>query len=168
MSHIELAEMAARESMVLLKNANNTLPINPTTVHKIAVIGANVTYTRAVDAGSGRLLARNCPLDFSTNVRTGDLGSSRVFSRSRQGDRAVRRASWRPRGTGITVTRSQHGQPRRPSADFVVVVAGLTPEDEGEEYTGAGDRTTRPPGSPMQTVEPGPRSQAQQRRAGRR
>src|SRR5262249_32144235 len=25
-------------------------------------------------------------------------------------------------------------------ADFVVVVAGLTPEDEGEEYTGAGDR----------------------------
>jgi beta-glucosidase len=27
------------------------------------------------------------------------------------------------------------------TADFVVVVAGLTPEDEGEEYTGAGDRS---------------------------
>ncbi len=26
------------------------------------------------------------------------------------------------------------------NADFIVVVAGLTPEDEGEEYTGAGDR----------------------------
>jgi beta-glucosidase len=27
-------------------------------------------------------------------------------------------------------------------ADFVVVVAGLTPQDEGEEYTGAGDRSS--------------------------
>ena len=36
------------------------------------------------------------------------------------------------------------------SADFVVVVAGLTPQDEGEEYTGAGDRTERhaPPRTP--------------------
>ena len=30
-------------------------------------------------------------------------------------------------------------------ADFVVVVAGLTPQDEGEEYTGAGDRTSARP-----------------------
>jgi len=28
------------------------------------------------------------------------------------------------------------------SADFIVVIAGLTPQDEGEEYTGAGDRTS--------------------------
>jgi beta-glucosidase len=28
------------------------------------------------------------------------------------------------------------------SADFVVIIAGLTPQDEGEEYTGAGDRTS--------------------------
>jgi len=27
-------------------------------------------------------------------------------------------------------------------ADFIVVVAGLTPYDEGEEYNGSGDRTT--------------------------
>ena len=41
MSHIALAEQAAEESMVLLKNDNNTLPIKRPTVHKIAVIGAN-------------------------------------------------------------------------------------------------------------------------------
>ena len=37
----ELAEKAARESMVLLKNENNTLPIDTKTVKTIAVIGPN-------------------------------------------------------------------------------------------------------------------------------
>jgi len=30
---------------VLIKNENNTLPINPATTKKIAVIGANITFT---------------------------------------------------------------------------------------------------------------------------
>ena len=50
-------------------------------------------------------------------------------------------------GTGITVTQGNTAAAAA-DADFIVVVAGLTPEDEGEEYTGAGDRTNRPPGSP--------------------
>ena len=44
-------------------------------------------------------------------------------------------------GSGITVT-TGNAASAAANADFVVVVAGLTPEDEGEEYTGAGDRTS--------------------------
>jgi beta-glucosidase len=151
-SHLELAEIAARESMVLLKNANNTLPINPTSVHKIAVIGAKVTFTLQSSQDQDGC-SSNCPLDFSTNVRTGDLGSSRVFhdpDKARGPYDGIAEAA----GTGITVTQGNTAAAAA-DADFVVVVAGLTPEDEGEEYTGAGDRTNRPPGSPMQTVNLG-------------
>ena len=83
MSHIALAQKAAEESMVLLKNSNNTLPIKSTQT-KIAIIGAKVNYTvqstssQDSCAGSGGTI--NCTLDFISNVRTGDLGSSRVFS----------------------------------------------------------------------------------------
>ena len=80
MSHTALAEQAAEESMVLLKNDNNTLPINRSTVKKIAVIGATATFTlhiRAVRTATHRSTARS---DFTQAVRTGDCGSSRVFS----------------------------------------------------------------------------------------
>ncbi len=94
MSHIALAELAAEESMVLLKNNNNTLPINKTTVKKIAVIGANLIYglqeTNSQDKCTmcGTSTSSTCPIangigctmDLTTNVRTGDNGSSRVFS----------------------------------------------------------------------------------------
>ena len=43
--HGQLAEHAAEEGMVLLKNDNNTLPISRSTVKKIAIIGATVTYS---------------------------------------------------------------------------------------------------------------------------
>ena len=152
MSHLDLAELAARESMVLLKNDNNTLPIDRTKVHNIAVIGANVTYTvQSTQDQNG--CSSNCPLDFSTNVRTGDLGSSRVYHDPAKalgpfdGISAVA-------GSGVIVTRSNTAAAAA-DADFVVVVAGLTPEDEGEEYTGAGDRTTRAPGAPVTTVNLG-------------
>jgi beta-glucosidase len=42
---------------------------------------------------------------------------------------------------GTTVTMSNSASAAA-NADFVVVIAGLTPQDEGEEYTGAGDRTS--------------------------
>ena len=58
LSHTQLAEQAAEEGMVLLKNDSNTLPLDRATVHKIAVIGATVSYslqqTSSQDcAGSG-------------------------------------------------------------------------------------------------------------------
>ncbi len=152
MSHVELAELAARESMVLLKNENNTLPINKQTVRNIAVIGANVTFSIQSSQDQDGC-SSNCPIDFSTNVRTGDLGSSRVFhdpAKALGPFDGIKEAA----GSGITVTRSNMASAAA-SADFVVVVAGLTPEDEGEEYTGAGDRTVRAPGAPVQSVNLG-------------
>ncbi|HMF42139.1 MAG TPA: glycoside hydrolase family 3 C-terminal domain-containing protein, partial [Polyangia bacterium] len=155
MSHIDLAQRAAEESMVLLKNSNNTLPIKSSQT-KIAVIGAKVNYalqsTSSQDScstGSGGKI--NCMLDFTTNVRTGDCGSSRVFSDPSKsiGPLAGIMAAASAHGATVTVSNSASAAA---SADFVVVVAGLTPEDEGEEYTGAGDRTTGGTGSTAHTL----------------
>ena len=44
-AHRELALQAARESMVLLKNDNATLPFNTQTINKLAVIGPNANRT---------------------------------------------------------------------------------------------------------------------------
>jgi len=71
-------------------------------------------------------------------VRTGDLGSSRVYNDPNQGvgpfDGIHNTA---PAGVSVV-----HGNSAADAADadFVVVVAGLTAQDEGEEYTLAGDR----------------------------
>ncbi|MEO6602697.1 MAG: glycoside hydrolase family 3 N-terminal domain-containing protein, partial [Polyangiaceae bacterium] len=135
-AHIDLATQAAIESMVLLKNEKNTLPINKATVHSIAVIGANVSVgTLTVKSQDG-----STTIDFSTNVRTGDLGSSRVFAdpaKSFGPFAGIQAAA----GAGITVTKGNTAAAAA-AADFVVVVAGLTPFDEGEEYTKAGDRSS--------------------------
>lgn len=131
-AHIDLAEQAALESMVLLKNDNNTLPINRSSVRSVAVLGAIASYSVTV-AGQD-----NGTIDFSTNVRTGDLGSSRVFAdpaKSVGPFDGIRMAA----GSSITVTRGNDAAAAA-NADFIVVVAGLTPQDEGEEYTEAGDR----------------------------
>jgi beta-glucosidase len=133
--HIALAEETARKAMVLLKNSANVLPLSRTTIHSVAVIGASIPYAVSSD-GVG-----DSTIDFTTNlvtggattILTGDWGSSRVV-----GDPAkasgplpgIREAA----GTAITVM----GGPSpalAAGADVTVVVAGLTPQDEGEEYT---------------------------------
>jgi beta-glucosidase len=131
-AHIALAQEAALKGMVLLKNDNTTLPIQRGGIDKIAVIGAEVSYHVVnTDRADGTI-------HFATDIRLGDLGSGRVFAdpaKSTGPFAGIQAAA----GSGITVvsgtTASAVGD-----ADFVVVVAGLTPEDEGEEYTGAGDR----------------------------
>jgi beta-glucosidase len=146
-SHVALAEQAAEESMVLLKNNNNTLPI-PSTVKKIAVIGANVSYslqeTESQDScttTTGTNPMMNCTLDFTTNVRTGDNGSSRVFSDPAKSVGPT--AGVQAAASGVSVARYNTAAAAQSAGfDFAVVIAGLTPQDEGEEYTGAGDRTT--------------------------
>jgi beta-glucosidase len=144
-SHTQLAEQAAEEGMVLLKNDKSTLPLSRTAIHKIAVIGATVSYslqeTSSQDPCSSTSSGINCTLDFTTNVRTGDAGSSRVFSdpaKSMGPSAGIAAAA-----TGITVKNYASASAAMSDGfDVAVVVAGLTPGDEGEEYTGAGDRTT--------------------------
>ncbi len=143
-AHIQLARQTAAESMVLLKNDRNTLPIDKTKIHSIAVIGATVPFslTSAADLQSGSV-------NFATSeliagalhyFRTGDLGSSRAYPdpTKSKGPIAGIQAAAMAAG-GLTITTGADASAAS-SADFVVVVAGLTPEDEGEEYTGASDR----------------------------
>jgi beta-glucosidase len=143
LSHTQLAELAAEEGMVLLKNDSHTLPLDRATVHKIAVIGATVSYslqqTSSQDcAGNG---GSGCSIDFTTNVRTGDAGSSRVFSDPAKS--AGPYAGIMAAANGATVKHySTAAAAQADGFDVAIVIAGLTPADEGEEYTGAGDRTT--------------------------
>ena len=131
-ANIALALRAATESMVLLKNDAGTLPIQRSKVSTVAVLGASAPFsTPGTSPASGTI-------DFATDVRLGDLGSSRVF-----GDPALSVGPFAgiqaAAGSGITVVSGSDTSAAQ-NADFIVVVAGLTPQDEGEEYTGAGDR----------------------------
>ena len=132
--HIDLAKKAALESMVLLKNDKNTLPIGAS-VTKVAVLGATVPY-KTTDGGSTNT---GGSINFATDVVTGDLGSSRVFPDPAQSIGPFQ-GIHDGAPDGVTVV-SGSSAADVPDADFIVVVAGLTPGDEGEEYTAAGDRT---------------------------
>jgi beta-glucosidase len=133
--HIALAKKAALESMVLLKNSNGTLPIDTATVSKIAVIGANVSFS--IDSEDKKY---GGTIDFARDNHTGDLGSSRVWDDPAKGVGpydGIKNAVGADAEVVVGNTASAAGD-----ADVVVVVAGLTPQDEGEEYTGAGDRSS--------------------------
>ena len=132
-AHIELAYETAVKSMVLLKNEKRTLPINSKKVKTVAVLGAEVPYEQRkwADRPSGKI-------DFSKDVTIGDFGSSRVAvdpAKSIGPFEGIQRAA----GDNVRVVRGNTVAAAK-DADFVVVIAGLTPGDEGEEYTGAGDR----------------------------
>jgi beta-glucosidase len=84
----------------------------------------------------------NGHIDFASGIRVGDVGSSRVNFDSSQavGPCAGIKAA---AGSGVTVSCGNSATDSSVTgADFIVVVAGLTPYDEGEEYNGSGDRTT--------------------------
>ncbi len=130
--HLADAEQAATEAMVLLKNDGNTLPIDRTKVQTIAVLGANLNWNLSGTRQSGTD-------HLATDIRLGDLGSSRVLT-----DPAFTvgplMGIQQEAGTGITVVSGNTADVAK-NADFIVLMTGLTQQDEGEEYTGAGDRT---------------------------
>jgi beta-glucosidase len=157
-THVALSKRAALESMVLLKN-NGVLPISPA-VKNLAVVGATLPFK--VNTGS-------LSVNFATDVRGGDLGSSRVYPDPAKsagpfeglceatGGTFVPVPAKAPAGTlptcnggtvnVTTATNDTSGDLTSVTnavsgADFVVVMAGLTPQDEGEEYTLAADRVT--------------------------
>lgn len=132
--HIDLARKSAIEGMVLLKNASNTLPIKG--AQKVAVLGVKDLPYKTKNDGK----VTNSYINFATDVHTGDKGSSRVFS-----DPALEVGPFagikKTAPAGVTVvTGSSPTDEEVKDADFFVVIAGLTAEDEGEEYTLAGDR----------------------------
>jgi beta-glucosidase len=170
-THLALAKRAALESMVLLKN-NGVLPISPT-VKNLVVVGATVPFSLDPNGKS------TGSVNFATDVRGGDLGSSRVYPDPAKSvgpfagfctatGGAVVGADGKPvpptmpngkpspagtncTGGSVNVTTATNTTSGDLSAvmtavsaaDFVVVVAGLTPQDEGEEYTYAADRDTK-------------------------
>jgi beta-glucosidase len=133
-SHIALARQAAFEGAVLLKNTNNALPILQTgrTVNTVAVIGGRVPWSIT---GSGTTLSGT--FDFANDVRIGDLGSSRTLPDPAK--TTGMGAGIRAAAGSVNVVVSNDSSAAN-SADFIVVVAGLTQQDAGEDYTGASDR----------------------------
>ena len=139
-THIDLAERAAREAMVLLQNKDGVLPLKKT--GKIAVIGTKEDYY-APDSNSPGINNRaddinNGTIDFPNGVRVGDVGSSRVDfdpAKAISPAKGIQMAG----GSAVTVVSGNDAQTAS-GADAIVIVAGLTPYDEGEEYNGSGDR----------------------------
>jgi beta-glucosidase len=138
--HIALSQEAAVKSMVLLKNENNTLPIRTPMrggmIDKIAVVGADVAYTlqNTTPMGGGTMR-------FATDQPLGDRGSSRVNSDPAKTTGPTAGITAAAMRNGATVV-SGNSAAAVADADFVVVVVGLTPGDEGEEYAipSGGDR----------------------------
>ena len=131
--HIDLSRKAAVESMVLLKN-DHILPISPSH-KKVAVLGVTVPYKTVNDGNF-----TNAFVNFAKDIRTGDMGSSRVFvdpTLMVGPFDGIKKTA--PDGVEV-VTGSSVTDDNVKDADFFVVIAGLTAEDEGEEYTKAGDR----------------------------
>ncbi|HEU5073424.1 MAG TPA: glycoside hydrolase family 3 N-terminal domain-containing protein, partial [Polyangiaceae bacterium] len=123
-AHIELAYEAALKGAVLLKN-EGVLPIAAGA--NVAVLGLDVSF-----AGSQQNGVPGGTVNFATGVITGDSGSSRVVHDSARQISIAQGLGMAGANvtTGTTVNEAA-------DADFVVVVVGRTPDDEGEEYTGA-------------------------------
>ncbi len=122
--HAALALEVAQKSITLLKNEGGVLPLDPTKVKKLAVVGT-----------------------FSGIARMGDEGSSNVVP-----SHAVTPfQGLTDRGKGVTLeqidadTLAPADEATVAGADAAIVVVGLTAMDEGENTTGTGtpgDRKT--------------------------
>jgi beta-glucosidase len=142
-----LAQEAAQKSMVLLKNDNSALPISSSAT-KIAVLGAKLDYWAPVDASGSPIGnginnkaddVNNGTIDFANGIRIGDVGSSRVRFDLTKGVSPCQGIKAAAGSATVTCSNSASDAAGK---DVVIVVAGLTPYDEGEEYNGSGDRST--------------------------
>ena len=119
-AHLALARGAATEAAVLLKNANAALPLDPSSLGRLAVVGALADEANIGDTGSSSVRPSFVvtPLQGIEEA----LGDSVIIDHI---DRDVLTSD------DLAVIGA---------ADAVVVVTGLTADDEGEAVIGAGDR----------------------------
>lgn len=136
--HVRLSRHAAVKSMVLLKNDGPVLPIGGT-VKKVAVLSSKVPYRTNNNTSGGTSKVSAFEVDFAQDVLTGDMGSSRVFHDPVKGVSPFKGIQ-NMAPTGVEVVSGSTAEAAN-GADLVIVMAGLTPGDEGEEYTtNTGDR----------------------------
>ena len=124
-AHTELARKVAAQSMVLLKNANNLLPLKPNTYSSITVLGTNAS---SLDVMAGSYHGVNSHVvDFVEGI-TGAVGlTTRVEY---------------DLGSNYTDTTHFGGIWAAGNSDLTVAVIGLSPVLEGE----AGDAFLSPTG----------------------
>ena len=146
--HLDLAEEAAVKSAVLLKNGpdGGQSPVLPLAGERvppsIAVVGPNLQFALNESLPP---TSSDGVLRLATQVSIGDRGSSRV---NPDPDKSVGPFDGIQTVAGqlglATVVTSGDTVDSAANADVVVVMVGLDPADEGEEYAipAQGDRTT--------------------------
>lgn len=147
-AHLALAERSELESAVLLANGPAGRPVLPIAggVTSIAVIGASDEFALAQGSvpASCETAGRQCTFHFATDVALGDRGTNMVNADPAQSIGPFSGIQAAASGHGnVTVTQGDSAAAGA-DADMLVVVVGLTPADEGEEYTifSGGDRAT--------------------------
>ena len=120
MEHLALAQEAANEGAVLLKNDAKVLPLDKTALSRIAVIGALADTANIGDNGSSNVRPSFVvtPLQGIRDLLEGQVVVDHI------GKDVLEAAD-------LTTIEA---------ADAVIVVTGLTFEDEGEGLIGTGDR----------------------------
>lgn len=118
--HLEIAQDAAREGSVLLKNVGSALPLATAGLSRIAVIGLLADIPNIGDNGSSAVRPAFVvtTLQGIEDALGDEVGIDHIASDSLDAEDIATLAA----------------------ADAVIVVTGLTREDEGEGSIGAGDR----------------------------
>ena len=118
--HLAVAQDAATEGAVLLKNQSQALPLDVTVLDRIAVVGVLANTANIGDTGSSSVR----PAFVVTPLQ----GIEEAVGDSVDLDYIAKDVL---EGDDIAIVEA---------ADAVIVVTGLTSEDEGEALIGAGDR----------------------------
>ncbi|MBT8464950.1 MAG: glycoside hydrolase family 3 C-terminal domain-containing protein [Deltaproteobacteria bacterium] len=119
-AHLEIAQQAAIEGSVLLKNASGALPLDAASLVRIAVVGSLADTANIGDTGSSSVQPAFVvtPLQGIEEAVGDSLLIDHIAKDVLDGDDLA----------------------AIEAADAVIVVTGLTAEDEGEGLIGAGDR----------------------------